>query len=82
MTMNKHYIMKVDWEGKQDKHVDDLPSGQLIDDYMKKKGFNQVKNSTTLFKKGKTILYVAYGDIKNPEKLRPKIQDYYDTFKL
>lgn len=78
----EHYVMEVDWDGIQDKHVDNLPNGILIKDYMEGKGFKQVKNSVTLFKKGKTILYVVYGNTHNPEEVTPKIQDYYSTFDM
>lgn len=77
-----HYIMEVDWEGIQDRHVDDLPTGMLVMEYMEKNGFKKVENSATLFKRGKTIRYVLYGDTHYPEEVTPKIQDYYDTFEL
>lgn len=80
--MKDHYVMEVDWKGVQDTHIDNLPRTLPIERYMMNKGYKRVKNSAILFKKGNSIRYVIYGGDKHPETHPPKIQDYYDTFKL
>lgn len=76
------YIMEVDWKGKKDRNIDMLGDDELVLEYMNDKGFKRVKGSTFLFKRGNRILYVSAvmsGDVHEP---KPKINEYYNTFKL
>lgn len=77
----EHFVMEMDWKGKQDKHVGNIQEGVMIEEYMGDKGFKRVKGSATLFKRGKTVKYVVYGEC-DIEKVKPKLKDYYDTFKI
>lgn len=72
----EHYVMEMDWKGKEDKVVDKLEEGRMVVDYMEGKGFKRVKNSPTLFRKGKRVHYVVYGGTE-VEKIKPKLDDYY-----
>lgn len=77
----EHYVMEMDWKGKKDKQVDSITGDVMVEDYMREKGFKRVKNSAILFRKGKRVRYVTYGNM-DVEDIKPKLYDYYKTFEI
>lgn len=77
----QHHVMEMDWKGKEDKKVDEIKSGVIIEDYMDENGYKRVKGSPVLFKKGRRVRYVAYGDMELSE-IKPKLNDYFSTYKI